>query len=121
MPIPRMVVLLTTVVANDRLDRTLRRRYNDAMRTPTTRDPKKNRGRRLAATTRREDVGIVSGADIIAVRKVEVESADYAQREYGATADLLTFLEEATDRRYRQLKRSGKLVTVSAARLRKLL
>ena len=121
MPIPPMVVLLTAVVANDRLDRTLRRRYNDAMRTPTTRDPKKNRGRRLAATTRREDVGIVSGADIIAVRKVEVESTDDAQQEYGVTADQVTSLDLATDRRWRQLKRSGKLAALSAAQLRKLL
>jgi len=91
------------------------------MRTLTITDAKKNLGHWLAAAARGEDVGIVSGADIIALRKVQVESADYAQREYGVTADQVTSLEEATDRRYRRLKRSGKLVSLSAAQLRKVL
>jgi hypothetical protein len=34
-----------------------------------------------------EDIGIISGADVIALRKVEVESTDYAFREYGATSE----------------------------------
>ena len=91
------------------------------MKTLTITDAKKNLGRWLAAAARGEDVGIVAGADIIALRKVEVESADYAQREYGVTTDQVTSLERATDRRYRQLKRAGRLVTMSAAQLRKLL
>lgn len=91
------------------------------MRTLTITDAKKNLGRWLAAAARGEDVGIVSGADIIALRKVEVESADYARREYGVTADQVSTIEEATDRRYRQLKRSGKLASMSADQLRKLL
>ena len=91
------------------------------MKTLTITDAKKNLGRWLAAAARGEDVGIVAGADIIALRKVEVESTDYPQREYGVTTDQVTSLEKATDRRYRQLKRAGKLVTVSATQLRKLL
>jgi antitoxin (DNA-binding transcriptional repressor) of toxin-antitoxin stability system len=91
------------------------------MKTLTTTDAKKNLGRWLAAASRGEDVGIVCGADIIALRKVEVESTDYAQREYGATPEQVAALEKATDRRYRALKRSGKLVTVTAEQLRKML
>jgi antitoxin (DNA-binding transcriptional repressor) of toxin-antitoxin stability system len=91
------------------------------MKTLTITDAKKNLGRWLAAAARGEDVGIVSGADIIALRKVEIESTDYAQREYGVTVDRVTSLDQATDRRYRRLKRSGKLVAVSAGELRKLL
>jgi hypothetical protein len=49
------------------------------------------------------------------------ESTDYAQREYGATPKQVAALEKATDRRYRTLKRSGKLVTVTAEQLRKTL
>jgi antitoxin (DNA-binding transcriptional repressor) of toxin-antitoxin stability system len=90
------------------------------MKTLTITEARKNLGRWLASAARGEDVGIVSGADIIALRKVEVESVDYAQREYGASADAVASLEKATDRRYRQLKRAGKLVTVSATQLRKL-
>ena len=85
--------------------------YKDYMKTLTITDAKKNLSRWLAAASRGEDIGIVCGADIIALRKVEVESTDYAQREYGAT----------TDRRYRRLKRSGKLVTVTAEHLRKMI
>ncbi len=91
------------------------------MKTLTITDAKRNLGRWLAAAARGEDVGIVAGANIIALRKVEIESADYAQREYGASAEQLALLEKATDRRYRQLKGSAKLVTLSAGQLRKLL
>jgi antitoxin (DNA-binding transcriptional repressor) of toxin-antitoxin stability system len=91
------------------------------MKTLTITDAKKNLGQWLAAAARGEDIGIVSGADIIALRKVEVESTDYAQQEYGATPEQVAAFERAVDKRYRQLKRSGKLVTVSTAQLRKLL
>jgi hypothetical protein len=91
------------------------------MKTLTITQARKNLGRLLAAAARGQDIGIVCGADIIALRKVAVESTDYAQREYGVTTQEVARLEDATERRYRQLKRSRKLVTVSAAQLRKLL
>jgi antitoxin (DNA-binding transcriptional repressor) of toxin-antitoxin stability system len=91
------------------------------MKTLTITDAKKNLGRWLAAASRGEDIGIICGADIIALRRVTVESADYAQREYGATPEQVGDLEKATDRRYRQLKRSGELVTVTTEQLRKMI
>ena len=91
------------------------------MKTLTITEAKKNLGRWLAAASRGQDVGIICGADIIALRKVEVESTDYAQREYGATPEQVARLDEATDKRYRQLKRSEKLVTVTTAQLREML
>ena len=91
------------------------------MKTLTITDAKKNLGRWLQAAARGEDIGIVAGANIIALRPVNVESTDYAQREYNASPDQVGALEKATDSRYRQLKRSGKLVTVSQAQLRKML
>ncbi|MGH7771471.1 MAG: type II toxin-antitoxin system Phd/YefM family antitoxin, partial [Candidatus Binatia bacterium] len=97
------------------------RLYKDHMKTLTITDAKRNLSRWLAAASRGEDVGIVCGADIIALRKVEVESTDYAQREYGATPGQVAALEIATDRRYRTLKRSRKLVTVTAEQLRKMI
>ena len=75
----------------------------------------------MAAASRGEDVGIVCGADIIALRKVEVEPADYAWREYGATSEQVAALEQATDKRYRALKRSRRLVTVGVEELRKMI
>ena len=91
------------------------------MKTLTITDARRNLGRWLDAAARGPDVGIICGAHIIALRKVEVESTDYAQREYGATNEQVAALEEATERRYRRLKRSGKLMTVTTEQLRKLL
>ena len=91
------------------------------MKTLTITAARKNLSRWLAAASRGEDVGIICGADIIALRKVEVESTDYAQREYGAKPEQVAALEQGTDSRYQRLKRSGKLVSVTAEQLRKML
>jgi antitoxin (DNA-binding transcriptional repressor) of toxin-antitoxin stability system len=91
------------------------------MKTLTITQAKRNLGHWLSAAARGEDIGIVAGADIIALRKVDVESTDYALREYGATEDQVTRLDQATDARYRRLKRAGKMVTASARELRTML
>ena len=91
------------------------------MKTLTITAAKKNLGRWLAAAARGEDIGIICGADIVALRKVNIESTDYAQREYGATLDQVAALEQATERRYQRMKRSKKLISVGAKELRNLL
>jgi len=91
------------------------------MKTLTITAAKKNLGRWLAAAARGEDIGIICGADIVALRKVNIESTDYAQREYGATSDQVAALEQATERRYQRMKRSKKLISVGAKELRNLL
>ena len=79
------------------------------MKTLTITAAKKNLGQWLLAAARGEDVGIISGADVIALRKVEVESTDYAFREYGATPADLDRLEKRMEKEYQTLKRAGKL------------
>jgi antitoxin (DNA-binding transcriptional repressor) of toxin-antitoxin stability system len=91
------------------------------MKTLTITEAKKNLSRWLDAAARGDDIGIIRGADIIALRKVEIESTDYAQREYGATPQQIASIEEAAEKKYRRLKRSGKLVTVTTEQLRKML
>ena len=91
------------------------------MKTLTITDAKKNLGRWLAAAARGEDIGIISGADIVALRKVTVESTDYAQREYGATPAQVEVVEQATEKRYQRLKRGKKLSAMTGQQLRKLL
>lgn len=91
------------------------------MKTLTITAAKKNLSRWLDAAARGEDIGIIYGANVIALRKVEVESTDYAQHEYGVTQEQIATFEKATERRYGRLKRSGRLVTVSTERLRKML
>ena len=103
------------------VDKFLYRLYKVFMKTLTITDAKKNLGRWLTAAARGEDIGIISGADIIALRRIEVESSDYAEREYGATRGQVAALEKATDSRYRKLRVSKKLVTATAEELRKLL
>jgi antitoxin (DNA-binding transcriptional repressor) of toxin-antitoxin stability system len=52
-----------------------------------------------------EDVGILCGNKIVALRPVEVESVDYAQREYGVTeAELDQFVQRARE----EIEKDGK-------------
>jgi antitoxin (DNA-binding transcriptional repressor) of toxin-antitoxin stability system len=91
------------------------------MKTLTITDAKKNLGRWLAAAARGEDIGIVCGADIVALRKVDIESTDYAEREYDATPKQVAAFEKATEQRYRRLKRGKKLTTTTVEELRAML
>ena len=91
------------------------------MKTLTITEAKKNLGRWLAAASSGEDIGIICGAEIIGLRKVAVESTDYARRQYGAAPEQVAALEQATDRRYRRLKRSGELVTVTVGQLKEMI
>ena len=77
------------------------------MKTLTITDAKKNLGKWLQAAAKGEEIAIVSGADIIALRKVEVEASDYAWREYGLTQEEVAAYEQRVDTRYKQLKKTG--------------
>jgi antitoxin (DNA-binding transcriptional repressor) of toxin-antitoxin stability system len=79
------------------------------MQTLTITHAKKNLGKWLKAAARGEDIGIINGADVIALRKVPVESADYPQREYGATPAQLDQFAVATDALIERYRRSGTL------------
>ena len=104
-----------------RIDKFILGRYKGFMKTLTITHAKKNLGHWLAAAVRGEDIGIICGADIVALRKVDVESVDYAQREYGASPEQVTALEKATEQRYRRLQRSKKLASVTAQQLKEML
>ena len=82
------------------------------MKTLTITDAKKNLSKWLQAAARGEDIGIVSGADVIALRKVEVESTDYAWREYSVTQEELESYERKVDAEHQRLKKAGKLIVV---------
>lgn len=91
------------------------------MKTLTITDAKKNLGHWLAEAAKGNDIGIVSGADIIALRKVEVESTDYAYREYGVTQEQLARVEVNVEKDYQKQKRAGKVRTYTSKELRKML
>ena len=113
--------LQPAAVGQDSRSHSLERLQKFSMKTLTLREARKNLGRWLAAAASGDDVGIILGADIIALRKVAVESTDYAQREYGATPEQVAALQEAVDDRHLLLRRSGKFLTVTADELRDLL
>jgi|CZKI01.1.fsa_nt_gi hypothetical protein len=53
------------------------------MKTLTITDARQNLGHWLKLAANGEDVGVIVGSDIIALRKVSVQSADHAYQEYG--------------------------------------
>jgi antitoxin (DNA-binding transcriptional repressor) of toxin-antitoxin stability system len=89
------------------------------MKTLTITDAKKNLGKWLNAAARGEDIGIITGAEIIALRKVEVEATDYALREYGVTPEEVQMYESKRIAEHRRLKKGGKLEFLTAEDLRK--
>ncbi len=90
------------------------------MKTLTITDAKKNLSRLLQSAARGEDIGIVSGADIIALRKVGVHSDDYAWREYGVTQEQVATFDGFVQKRHQTAKRQGKLIEVTPAELKEL-
>ena len=56
-----------------------------------------------------DDIGIVVDGKIVALRPVEVESMDYAMREYGATAAELNRFEQGTHVQIEKASKEGKL------------
>ena len=91
------------------------------MTTLTITDAKKNLTRWLKAAARGEDIAIMTGADVIALRKVKVEATDYAWREYGVTAEELERFDAKLDADYARLKKAGKLIIVTPAELKRKL
>ena len=82
------------------------------MKTLTITDAKKNLTKWLQAAARGEDIGIVSGADVIALRKVEVESTDYAWREYGVTPEEVAAYERKVEAAHNRDKKAGRLIVI---------
>ena len=91
------------------------------MKTLTITEARKNLGRRLSASVHGEDIRIVCGADIIALRKVEVEAVEehsYAMREYGVTRKELDRFGKAVDQHIARERRDGKLIRTTPEQLR---
>ena len=88
------------------------------MTTLTITDAKKNLTRWLQAAARGEEIAIVSGADVIALRKVEVEATDYAWREYGVTPAELERFDKVMEARYQKLKKAGKAKPMTSEELK---
>ena len=79
------------------------------MKTLTVTTARQNLGHWLKLAAQGEDIGVVIGAEIIALRRVSVQSADYAQQEYGLTP---LQVQEAGQRIAAQIKRERRAKTV---------
>ena len=77
------------------------------MKTLTPTEARKNLTHWLKAAKSGEEIGIVYGADIFALRQVPIHAADYAQREYGATAGQVAEFAARTDAALERERRSG--------------
>ena len=54
-----------------------------------------------------EDIGILFGDQVIALRPVEVESTDYAEKEYGVTKEELKQFVKRTDAKIKKNLKAG--------------
>ena len=79
------------------------------MKTLTITAARQYLGHWLKLAANGEDVGVIVGSDIIALRKVEIESADYAYQEYGLTP---VQVEEAGKRITAHIKRERRAGTI---------
>ena len=70
---------------NFKLARAYSALYNERMKTLTITEGRGRLGHWLKKATQGEDIGFVFGGKIVALRPVEVVSADYALQEYGLT------------------------------------
>ncbi len=79
------------------------------MTTLTVTKARKNLGYWLRKASAGEDIGIIDGDRIIALRPVQVESTDYAQREYGVSdAELDAFVSRG-QKEIAAARKAGKL------------
>jgi antitoxin (DNA-binding transcriptional repressor) of toxin-antitoxin stability system len=79
------------------------------MKTLTATEARKNLTRWLKAAKDGQEVGIVYGADIFALRPVPVQAADYAQREYGVTDGQLQAFAARTGAELAAERRTGRM------------
>ena len=82
------------------------------MKTLTITEAKKNLGKWLKAAVDGEDVAIINGATCVALRPVQIEAADYAWREYGASRHELEKFHERVSVEVERLRRTRRLIAM---------
>lgn len=75
------------------------------MKTLTITDARQNLGHWLKLAAKGEDVGVIVGSEIIALRKVNIQSADYAYQEYGLSPLQVQEAEDRIDAKVRAERR----------------
>ncbi len=76
------------------------------MKTLTITDARQNLGHWLRLAASGEDVGVIVGSDIIALRKVNVQATDYAYQEYGLAPSQVQEAEERIETKIKAERRA---------------
>ncbi|MGH8245901.1 MAG: type II toxin-antitoxin system Phd/YefM family antitoxin [Gammaproteobacteria bacterium] len=79
------------------------------MKTLTATKARQNLSHWLSRAIQGEDIGIVCGSNIVALRPVEVYAEDYALVEYGVTGTQLDRAVKTLNREARRERRRGKI------------
>jgi antitoxin (DNA-binding transcriptional repressor) of toxin-antitoxin stability system len=79
------------------------------MTTLSISEARQNLGAWIKKAIAGEDVGILCGSKIVALRPVEVESTDYAMREYGVTSSELDRFVAHAHEEIEKDRKDGKL------------
>jgi antitoxin (DNA-binding transcriptional repressor) of toxin-antitoxin stability system len=79
------------------------------MKTLTATQARKNLTALLNRAKRGEDIGIISGDSVIALRPVQVFSEDYAMTEYGLTKEELDRAYKKIGAEIKRERKAGKL------------
>jgi antitoxin (DNA-binding transcriptional repressor) of toxin-antitoxin stability system len=79
------------------------------MTTLSITEARQNLGAWIKKAIAGEDVGILCGSKIVALRPVEVESTDYAMREYGVTLPELDRFVARAHEEIEKNRKDGKL------------
>jgi antitoxin (DNA-binding transcriptional repressor) of toxin-antitoxin stability system len=82
------------------------------MKTLTITEAKKNLGKWLKAAVEGDEVAIINGATCVALRPVQIEAADYAWREYGATRQELEKFQKRVTAEVEKLRRGRRLIAM---------
>lgn len=85
------------------------RLYYDAMTTLSPTTARANLTRWLKRAAGGEDIGILCGGQVIALRPVKIYSEDHAQREYGVTGAELDAFVKRTDAEVKRERKAGRL------------
>ena len=80
-----------------------------SMTTLTPTDARANLSSLLRRALKGDNIGIVLDGKIVALRPVEVESMDYAEREYGVTREELDRFEKRVHGKTEKHRKEGKL------------
>jgi hypothetical protein len=91
-------------------------RYNERMKTLTITEGRGRLGHWLKKAAQGEDVGFMFEGKIVALRPVEVISADYALQEYGLTPGEMAAAEKRISAELKTARKRGELTPFTGSR-----